>query len=242
MKTRSALLYPLLGLIVLGALLSALGLVCALTARRQPTEPTRRPTVRVLAATHTPRPTATLKPPSPTHTKPQATPTPTSTSLPKEEPTQVATPETLRLVDPAPEELSKIIAELPSGVSLEMLFHEKYVEEQALVYLDSDPELPLPVGDIEVIFEPGEVTVSAIIPLGFLRVEALARSHWTTSSCRLDVDITEVEIGGAAAPATLRKQVMDMVDEGLEGLAKAPLCFTRVQVRDGEIEVAGYKK
>lgn len=201
--------------------LSSVACICGglqqLSSSKLFARPTRTPTVQI------PRATATRVP----------APTRTPSQLP---------PEVLRLVDPAPEEINKAISELPVGGRFQILLHEKYVEEQALAYLDSGPELPIAVSDIEVDFEPGEVAVSALVPVGFLRVEALARGRWAARDCVFEVQIVKVTVAGAAAPATLREQISNLLAEGLKSLEKSPVCFTRVEIREGEVQIDGYKK
>lgn len=250
MRTRLGKWYPfsLLALLILA--LSLFGLACVCTGGRQDTPtPTRVSVAAPATATRTARPsaTATRALPSPTRTRvPSRTPTaqallPTETLVGPASPTTTL-PEKIELVDPELEDLDAAFAALPSGGSFKLSLSEDYVNMLALEYLDGATNLPVDISYIEVNFVPGRVEASAILPLGFFRVEVTATGLWRAVDCKFEAEIIDVEIAGQAAPASLREQIDPLIKQGIEAAAKAPVCFTQVETTDDLLVISGYKE
>lgn len=174
--------------------------------------------------------------------KPQATATPAS---PRSEPTKVGTAapsSPLALVDPPLDELSPTLSKLPTNGQFSVLLHEQYVSAQAAAYIAAAKDLPVQISDVLVNFTPGVIEISGRAPLGFLRVEVLGRGTWRAEACRFVAEINEVRIAGQPAPATLRDQISKLLQDALGNIANAPVCFTQVEIRRGEVEISGYRK
>ena len=148
----------------------------------------------------------------------------------------------MALVDPPLDELSPILSKLPANGQFRMLLHEQYVTAQAAAYIAAAKDLPVQINDVLVNFVPGAIEISGRAPLGFLRVEVFGRGTWRAESCRFVADIAEVRIAGQPAPATLRDQLSKLLQDALSNLANAPVCFTQVEIRRGEVEISGYRK
>jgi len=148
----------------------------------------------------------------------------------------------LALVDPPLDELSPTLNKLPANGQFRLLLHEQYVSAQAAAYIADAKDLPVQISDVLVNFVPGAIEISGRAPLGFLRVEVFGRGAWRAESCRFVADITEVRIAGQPAPATLRDQIGKLLQDALSSLANAPVCFTQVEIRRGEVEISGYRK
>jgi hypothetical protein len=225
MNRRSRFTFPWVGLAVLAAALALGGLACTCTGgRRTPT-----PTPPVAAATQA---LPTLSP-----TK-QATPTPTAppfTATPK-------APETLTLRDPKLEDVPGLFEDLDVGAKFELVLTDGYVTKQALDYLDSATDLPMDIQDVAVKFDDEVVTINALLPLGFLRVDVQARGRWWAKDCQFQAEIIDLKIGGGAAPASLRQQIEPWLIDGLKASTSLPACFTEVAIGDGTLTVRGYKK
>jgi len=224
-------LYRYLVLAAFAALVGLAVIACWCSVVRRLARPT--PTPRNSAA-------AVTMPPS----TPSAAPVRQPTATPK--PGSVATPTiaagVLRLVDPPLDGLPSTLSGMPSGRRFQILLHEKYLTEQASAYIESASELPIEIRDIMVSFSPGQVNVSGRVPLGFLRVELWVRGVWRAVSCRFEAEIVEAHVGGQPAPAALRQQAAKSLEDALKSIADAPVCFTSVEIRQGEVEISGYKK
>ena len=233
MSRRSGFSLTLLGLAILAVVLLLGGLACTCTgARRTPT-----PTRAAIAATAKPEPTATQV---------HATTVPTKQVAPTRQPTPIpatpTTPKTLTLKDPKLEDVPGIFEGLEVEAKFELILTDDYVTQQALAYLDSAPDLPLEIKDIEVVFDDGVVTINALIPLGFLRVDVTARGRWWAADCQFQAEIIDLKIGGGTAPASLREQIEPLLKDGLKASTTLPACFTDVAIGDGMLTVQGYKK
>jgi len=102
--------------------------------------------------------------------------------------------------------------------------------------------MPLTVNDLKIMFEPGQVKLTAQVPLGFFSVGASATGVWRAVDCAFEATLVDLRVAGQPAPATLRDQVADALASGLAALADAPVCFTDVVLRHGEVEITGYRK
>ncbi|NLS76246.1 MAG: hypothetical protein GXY76_03200 [Chloroflexi bacterium] len=231
MNKRSRFSLPWLGLAVLAAALALGGLACTCAGgRRTPTPTPPMPTAKPLAtATRVPPTLAPTKQAAPTQTVPQPT------AAPK-------TPETLTLRDPKLEDVPGLFEDLDVGAKFELVLTEDYVTQQALAYLDSATDLPMEIQDVAVKFDDEIVTINALIPLGFLRVDVQARGRWWAKDCQFQAEIIDLKIGGGAAPASLREQIEPWLIDGLKASTSLPACFTEVAIGDGELTVRGYKK
>ena len=242
MRKRLGKWYPFSLLALLTLALTLFGLACVCTGGRQNTPTPTQVSVAVPAtATRTARPraTATQAPPSSTPTKQVLLPTKTVAAPAKQTETL---PETIELTDASPKEIDAAFKALPSGGSFELALSEDYVNTLALEYLDKATDLPIDISDIVVDFVPDRVEVSAILPLGFFRVEVTATGHWRALNCRFEAEIVDVLIAGQAAPASLREQIDPMLKKALEASASAPVCFTQVEISDDLLRINGYKE
>ena len=241
MKEDNSRLYPRKLLAALVALVCLSLIACWCSGARRPAQTT--PTPRIAAATVV-VPTAT--PVTAPSRQPSATPKPavTTVSPPKTAPAATPTAATgvLKLVDPPLDSVSPALGKLVANQRFQVLLHEKYVTEQASAYIESASELPIEVRDILISFTPGQVDVSGRVPLGLLRVELFVRGVWRAASCRFEAETVEVRVAGQAAPASLRQQVAKALEDALKSIAEAPVCFTSVEIRQGEVEISGYKK
>jgi hypothetical protein len=232
---KTHLCFLLATLFILAVLASS---CCLASARRSPQATTTPRT----AGTNSTLPTATLVRPLTTIPKPLATAIPQQT---KAEPTKLATAAPggpLVLVDPPLDDLSPTLAKLPLNGQFTVLLHEQYVSAQAAAYIAAAQDLPVQISDVLVTFAPGAIEISGRAPLGFLRVEVLGRGTWRAESCRFIAEITEVRIAGQPAPASLRDQMSKLLQDALSNIANAPVCFTQVEIRRGEVEISGYRK
>jgi hypothetical protein len=229
----------LMGALLLGLLTLFLASCCWAGVRRSPSA---TPTPRAGAVASPALPTATLARQLTQIPKPLAT---TVVQPSKAAPTQPATSAPvgpLVLVDPPLDKLSSILTELPTNGQFRVTLHEQYVSEQAAGYIAAAQDLPVQINDVLVTLSPGAIEISGRAPFGFLRVEVLGRGAWRAESCRFVAEIVEVRIAGQPAPASLRDQMGKLLQDALSNIANAPVCFTRVEIRRGEVEISGYRK
>jgi len=231
-------------LAILGALLLGLALSgCALGDVYRLARSLRRGMPRTTAVPPVTTPTRlavrTLAPSATATRQPSATPTAMSTPTP----TQTATraPGLLRLDRPSFAQLQAALTDLEAGDRFQIVLDDKRVTAEAAAALQ-EVEMPLTINDLKVMFEPGQVKLTAQVPLGFFSVGASATGVWRAVDCAFEARLVELRVAGQPAPATLRDQVADALASGLAALSDAPVCFTDVILRNGEVEIAGYRK
>ena len=138
--------------------------------------------------------------------------------------------------------LPDVFEALPEGIEFELTATENYVNALVLEYLDDVPEMPIEIMDLTVDFVPDQVVATAIIPLGFLRVEVEATALWRAKDCAFEAEILDVSIGGQPAPATLREQVDPLLKDALEASTGIQACFTDVEITETALTIRGYKR
>ncbi len=229
----------ILGALLFGLALSGCALGDVLRFARSLRESRPRATAIPSAATPTRLAVRTLAPLATATLRPSATPTAMSTPTP----TQTATraPGLLRLDRPSFSQLQEALTDLEPGDRFQLVLDDKTVTTEAATYLQ-DVEMPLTVRDLKITFEPGQVKLTAQVPLGFFNVGASATGVWRAVDCAFEAALVDLRVAGQPAPATLRDQVADALASGLATLAEAPVCFTDVILRNGEVEIIGYRE
>lgn len=229
----------ILGALLLGLALSGCALGDVFRFARSLRGSMPRATAIPSAATPTRLAVRTLVPSATATLRPSATPTTTPTSTP----TQTATkaPGMLRLDRPSFAQLQQALTDLEPGDRFQIVLDDKGVTEEAATYLQ-DAEMPLTVRDLRIMFEPGQIKVTAQVPLGFFNIGASATGVWRAVDCAFEARLVDLRVAGQPAPATLRDQVADALASGLAALADTPVCFTDVILRSGEVEITGYRK
>ncbi len=192
------------------------------------------------AAVTTPSPAGTSVVSGDTPTPlPTNTPTPTATPSPTPSPTPTPT----RTPTPVPESAGGADEPMSlSGQPFRMTLTESEVNELAQEALATQANVP--VSDVTVRLEDGQIVAGGRVRVAFLTVNAELTGIVPVKNGKPAPEIVEIKVNGQPISGVLRTQIMNMITPYLEQLAQADLAVNveDVQITPGRIQVVGQYK
>ncbi len=147
----------------------------------------------------------------------------------------------ITLVDPEPAELEEAWVEAKVGQLLQVTMSEQALEEELLAGLASAPAQGYQLENLQLL--PGQVRITGRADMNGLEVPVTAAGRISAADCWLDVEITQVLVGPLPAPAFVKQQFQDQLDQWSEAYRQdPPMCVSDISITQGQITLIGIKR
>lgn len=145
------------------------------------------------------------------------------------------------LVDPELGELEQAWQNAPAGQLLQVTMSEQKLERELLAGLAGAPAQGYQLDDVQLL--PEQVRIAGWADINGLEVPVTAAGRISAADCWLDVKITQVLVGPLPAPAAVRQQFQDQLDQWSEAYRQdPPMCVADVTISQGRITLTGIKR
>lgn len=145
------------------------------------------------------------------------------------------------LVDPEPEELEEVWVEAEAGQLLQVTMSERELKEELLAGLAGAPAQGYQLEDLQLL--PDQLRITGRADLNGLEVPVTAAGRISAVDCWLDVEITQVLVGPLPAPAFVKQQFQDQLDQWSEAYRQdPPMCVSDISITQGQITLIGIKR
>lgn len=145
------------------------------------------------------------------------------------------------LVDPEPAELEEAWIEAKAGQLLQVTMSERELEKELLAGLAGAPAQGYQLEDLQLL--PDQVRITGRADLNGLEVPVTAAGRISTADCWLNVEITQVLMGPLPAPAFVKQQFQDQLDQWSEAYRQdPPMCVSDISITQGQITLIGIKR
>ena len=145
------------------------------------------------------------------------------------------------LVDPELGELEQAWQNAPAGQFLQVTMSEQELEAELLAGLAGAPAQGYQLNDIQLL--PDQVRIAGRADIGGLEVPIAAAARISAADCWLNVEITQVLVGPLPAPAAVKQQFQDQLDQWSDAYRQdPPMCVADVTISQGQITLTGIKR
>ncbi len=171
-------------------------------------------------------------------------PAPTATPAPSDPPPGGETGSPLVIEDPPLDEVDALEAEVidsPPGREIYIIFHQDHLNREVAAFIQTEPEFPF--HDVVIAFHPGEMKVTAQTEVVGLSVGVEVWLKVTAVDCKPAVEVTSLAVGGLWTPQFIKDQIAGYIYESLEKYPDDyPICWTKIEVKEGELALKGVKR
>ncbi len=166
-------------------------------------------------------------------------PAPTSTPDPGE-----GTGPPLVVEDPPLDDMDAVEREInvsPAGREICIILHQDHLNREAAAFLQDEPDAPF--HDVVIALHPGEMTVKTQAEVVGLSVGVEVRARVKAVDCKPKMEITSLAVGGLWTPQFVKDQIAAFIYDSLEQYPDDyPVCWTEIDVKEGEIVLRGVKR